>query len=82
MLVLSRKTNERILIGDGIRITVLSIRGNQVRLGIEAPGEVRVVREELTHLPPGLGWDDAPAPDASAGASRAPLARAFDRSRG
>ncbi len=50
MLVLSRRLNERILIGDNIRITVLGIRGNQVRLGIEAPGEVRVIREELTRF--------------------------------
>jgi carbon storage regulator len=47
MLVLSRKVNERILIGDSIRITITSVRGNQVRLGIEAPPDVTVLREEL-----------------------------------
>jgi carbon storage regulator len=47
MLVLSRKSNESILIGDNIRITVASIRGNHVRLGIEAPDSIRVLREEL-----------------------------------
>lgn len=47
MLVLSRKRNESILIDGAIRITVVSIRGNQIRLGIEAPDQVRVFREEL-----------------------------------
>ena len=47
MLVLSRKLNEAILIDGGIRITVLGIRGRQVRLGIEAPAEVGIYREEL-----------------------------------
>jgi carbon storage regulator len=47
MLVLSRKQNEKILIDGDIRITVVGIRGNQVRIGIEAPGHVGVYREEL-----------------------------------
>ena len=47
MLVLSRKFNESIIIDGGIKITVVEIRGNQIRLGIEAPREVGVMREEL-----------------------------------
>jgi carbon storage regulator len=47
MLVLSRKLNETIVIGDNIRVTLVGIGGHQVRLGIEAPGEIRVMREEL-----------------------------------
>jgi carbon storage regulator CsrA len=49
MLVLSRKIDEQIIIGDDIRITVVSIRGNQVRLGFEAPPRVSIFREELRH---------------------------------
>lgn len=47
MLVLSRKTEQTIQIGDEITITVLKVKGNQVRLGISAPNDVRVVRGEL-----------------------------------
>ena len=47
MLVLSRKVGERILIGDQIAITVVRVAQGGVRLGIEAPVELSVVREEL-----------------------------------
>ena len=47
MLVLTRQTNERILIGEAIVIEVREVRGSQVRIGIEAPKDVPVVREEL-----------------------------------
>jgi carbon storage regulator len=47
MLVLSRKTLESIMIGDDITITVLEIKGDQVRLGVEAPLEVVVDRYEV-----------------------------------
>ena len=47
MLVLTRKLNQEILIGDNVKITVLKVKGNTVRLGIEAPREVRIVRGEL-----------------------------------
>ena len=47
MLVLSRKVGERIWIGDQIAVTVVRITGGGVRLGIEAPPEMAVVREEL-----------------------------------
>ncbi len=47
MLVLSRKRDESIVIDGNIRITVVSIHGNQVRLGIEAPNSVSILREEL-----------------------------------
>ena len=47
MLVLSRKVGERILIGDNISITVVRITGGGVRLGVEAPQELPVIRQEL-----------------------------------
>ena len=50
MLVLTRKTDEEILIGDNIKITLVRVRGNSVRLGIEAPRDVRIVRGELDAL--------------------------------
>jgi len=47
MLVLSRKIEEMIVIGGEVRISVLSIRGRHVRLGIEAPADVAIDREEI-----------------------------------
>ena len=47
MLVLSRRKNEAIVIGQGVVVTVVAINGNSVRLGIEAPPEVPVHREEV-----------------------------------
>lgn len=47
MLVLSRKVGERILIGEDIAVTVVRITGGGVRIGIEAPVELPVIREEL-----------------------------------
>ena len=47
MLVLSRKAEEAMYIGDDIKITVLDIRGGQVRIGISAPKEVKIHREEV-----------------------------------
>ena len=52
MLVLSRKLNQEIRIGENIVVRVIGIKGNQVRLGIVAPAEVPVLREEiLTKVP-------------------------------
>ena len=47
MLVLSRRVDESIVIDGGIRITLLGIKGHQARLGIEAPGQTKIFREEL-----------------------------------
>jgi carbon storage regulator len=47
MLVLTRKAGERILIGDSICLTVLEVRENRIRLGVTAPADVRVWRDEL-----------------------------------
>ncbi len=59
MLVLSRKTHQRIRLGDEIVVTVVGVAGDRVRLGIEAPPNVRILREELQppqeepHVPAG-----------------------------
>ena len=47
MLVLSRKVGERIQLGDHITVTLVKVSGNLVRLGIDAPADMPVVREEL-----------------------------------
>ena len=47
MLVLSRYKEESIIIGDDVKVTIVGIRGNKVRLGIEAPKEISVHREEV-----------------------------------
>ena len=47
MLVLTRKLGEVIRVGDSVTVRVLEVRGNQVRLGVEAPAEVRIYREEV-----------------------------------
>lgn len=49
MLILTRKVGENLLIGDNISITVLSVRGNQVKIGVDAPKDVSVHREEIYH---------------------------------
>ena len=51
MLVLSRRIGESIVIGDGVRVTIVSVRGNKVRVGIDAPVEVDIQRQELTVMP-------------------------------
>ena len=60
MLVLSRKTGQQIHVGDNITITILQLKGRTVRVGIDAPDEVRVLRSELTDEPqPMLPCDTA-----------------------
>ena len=47
MLILTRRVGESLMIGDDIAVTVLGVKGNQVRLGIDAPREVAVHRQEI-----------------------------------
>ena len=55
MLVLTRKPGEKVVIGNGIAVTVVAVTGNQVRVGIDAPDQVRILRAEL------LGGQEGPA---------------------
>jgi carbon storage regulator len=47
MLILSRKINEKIMIGDNITVSIIDVRGDQVRIGIDAPKNVKVFRQEV-----------------------------------
>lgn len=47
MLILSRKINEKIMIGEDVSVSIIEIRGDQVRLGVDAPKTVKVFRQEV-----------------------------------
>jgi carbon storage regulator len=47
MLILTRRVGERLMVGDDVTVTMLSIKGNQARIGIDAPKDVAVHREEI-----------------------------------
>jgi carbon storage regulator len=51
MLVLTRKAGEKLVIGESITVTVLEVIGNRVRLGLEAPADVPILRSELAGSP-------------------------------
>lgn len=77
MLVLSRRPGEALVIGDGIRVVILSVEGERVRVGIEAPREVPVLRAELAEA---VSEENTRA--ARAGARRDLLGRLHGRLKG
>ena len=54
MLILTRRVDESLVIGDNVTVTILGVKGNQVRIGVDAPRDVAVHREELAQKQ-GLG---------------------------
>jgi carbon storage regulator CsrA len=75
MLALTRKMDQRIQIGSDICITILHVRGKQVRLGIEAPRQVRVTRAELAPLDLSPAANDSEAAAKPAASSRRTVRR-------
>ena len=57
MLVLTRRLGEAITVGDNVKIIIVEIDGNQVKLGIEAPREIEIYREELFEKIKGISFD-------------------------
>jgi carbon storage regulator len=77
MLILSRRAGESLTIGDDIVVTVVGINGNQIKLGIAAPREVRVLREEIYQA-----MQEENRAAASASQSRERLEQAFKQVQG
>ena len=61
MLILTRRVGESLMIGDEVNVTVLGIRGNQVRIGVNAPKDVAVHREEIYDRIQKEHTDDVPS---------------------
>ena len=67
MLILTRRVDERIFIGDNITLCVLDIEGNRVRLGLEAPKDIAILREEIHQRYAAEASNDAHHPETDAG---------------
>lgn len=65
MLILTRRVGETLMVGDEVTVTVLGVKGNQVRLGVNAPKHVAVHREEIYQRIQGEQQSDASSTDAN-----------------
>lgn len=79
MLILTRKPGESIFIGDRVKVTIVEIKGNQIRVGIDAPAELKIYREEI-YLQILEENRQAAAPTSQAGLDQ--LVKAFGKSEG
>lgn len=78
MLVLSRKVGERIMIGDNIAVVINRIAGNRVTVGIEAPGDVQIVRGELEAIVRQFAEETPAPPRKRSDSATSRLDRKFD----
>jgi carbon storage regulator len=81
MLVLTRKSNQSIMIGDDVEVSVLSVMGEKVRIGIQAPQEIPVFRKEIyleIHRDDDLGARDEPVEGIADEGARAEVADAAE----
>jgi carbon storage regulator len=68
MLILTRKLNEKIKIGNDITVTIVEVRGDQVKIGVEAPNDVKVFRQEVFQA---IQQENRAAADSAAGTAEA-----------
>ena len=80
MLVLTRRIGERVVIGDDVEVTVLDIKGDSIRIGIDAPRETRIQRAEIVDAVRSENAEAAHAGDAAEQALRSALSGRGDRS--
>ncbi len=79
MLVLTRKPGQSIMIGDGVEVQVLSVAGEKVRLGITAPRDVSIFRNEVYDRIENESGADTPDDDQDDGGANEAVANALDR---
>jgi len=70
MLILTRRVGETLMIGDEVTVTVLGVKGNQVRIGVNAPRDVAVHREEIYER---IKREETPSPEAAPESNQADL---------